>query len=36
MDMLLTNPVTFFFTDICMTESVIKGSKGEKDSAVIF
>lgn len=36
MDMLLANPVTFFFTDICMTESIIKGSKGEKDSAVIF
>lgn len=33
MDMLLTNPVTFFFTDICMTENVIKGSKGEKDSS---
>lgn len=34
--MLLTNPITFFFTDICVTESIIKGSKGEKDSSIIF
>jgi len=34
--MLLTNPITSFLTDICMTESVIKGSKGEKDSSSIF
>ena len=34
--MLLTNPVTFFFTGIRMTEGVLKGSKGEKDSSIIF